>query len=44
MPLGMREILPESAQRQYGLIGFDPRGVGRSCPVSCHARRHALVY
>lgn len=35
MPLGMRESLPESAQRKYDLIGFDPRGVGRSSPVSC---------
>ncbi|MEU0383243.1 alpha/beta hydrolase [Streptomyces chartreusis] len=35
MPLDMREVLPESARRTYDLIGFDPRGVGRSSPVSC---------
>ncbi|MFI7020052.1 alpha/beta hydrolase [Streptomyces sp. NPDC050164] len=35
MPLELREVLPESAQRKYDLIGFDPRGVGRSSPVSC---------
>ena len=35
MPLGMRERLPESAQQKYDLIGFDPRGVGESSPVSC---------
>ncbi|SOR83907.1 Tripeptidyl aminopeptidase precursor [Streptomyces chartreusis NRRL 3882] len=35
MPLGMRESLPESARQKYDLIGFDPRGVGRSSPVSC---------
>lgn len=35
MPLGMRESLPESALQKYDLIGFDPRGVGRSSPVSC---------
>lgn len=35
MPLGMRESLPEPVQRTYDLIGFDPRGVGRSSPVSC---------
>ncbi|MFJ8467363.1 alpha/beta hydrolase [Streptomyces swartbergensis] len=35
MPLGMRESLPESALKKYDLIGFDPRGVGRSSPVSC---------
>ncbi|MFJ8717228.1 alpha/beta hydrolase [Streptomyces violaceus] len=35
MPLGLQESLPESAQRKYDLIGFDPRGVGRSSPVSC---------
>lgn len=35
MPLGLRETLPESAQQKYDLIGFDPRGVGESSPVSC---------
>ncbi|MFG2228334.1 alpha/beta hydrolase [Streptomyces sp. NPDC048644] len=35
MPLGMRERLPKSAQQKYDLIGFDPRGVGKSSPVSC---------
>jgi pimeloyl-ACP methyl ester carboxylesterase len=35
MPLDLKEVLPESAQRKYDLIGFDPRGVGRSSPVSC---------
>jgi pimeloyl-ACP methyl ester carboxylesterase len=31
----MQERLPESAQQKYDLIGFDPRGVGQSSPVSC---------
>ncbi|MDX3521781.1 alpha/beta hydrolase [Streptomyces scabiei] len=35
MPLGIQEMLPKAAQRKYDLIGFDPRGVGRSSPVSC---------
>ncbi|WSQ08659.1 alpha/beta hydrolase [Streptomyces sp. NBC_01231] len=35
MPLAMQENLPKSAQQKYDLIGFDPRGVGRSSPVSC---------
>ncbi|WP_327155857.1 alpha/beta hydrolase [Streptomyces tubercidicus] len=35
MPLGMQEKLPKSAQQKYDLIGFDPRGVGQSSPVSC---------
>ena len=35
MPLSMQEDLPESAQQKYDLIGFDPRGVGQSSPVSC---------
>ncbi|MFE7759827.1 alpha/beta hydrolase [Streptomyces sp. NPDC057438] len=35
MPLGMQGALPKAAQRKYDLIGFDPRGVGRSSPVSC---------
>jgi pimeloyl-ACP methyl ester carboxylesterase len=35
MPMGMRDRLPESARQKYDLIGFDPRGVGESSPVSC---------
>lgn len=35
MPLAMREGLPESARQKYDLIGFDPRGIGLSSPVSC---------
>jgi pimeloyl-ACP methyl ester carboxylesterase len=27
--------LPEEVKRQYDLIGFDPRGIGQSSPVSC---------
>ncbi|MFI1314189.1 alpha/beta hydrolase [Streptomyces albidoflavus] len=35
MPLGMQQMLPEAALATYDLIGFDPRGVGESSPVSC---------
>ncbi|MGV9855101.1 alpha/beta hydrolase [Streptomyces sp. NPDC003442] len=35
MPLQMKDMLPESARQSYDLIGFDPRGVGRSTPVTC---------
>ncbi|MER5970032.1 alpha/beta hydrolase [Streptomyces sp. NPDC002055] len=35
MPLSMKESLPRSGRQKYDLIGFDPRGVGRSSPVSC---------
>ncbi|MGW7090963.1 alpha/beta hydrolase [Streptomyces sp. NPDC054874] len=35
MPLSMAESLPTSARQKYDLVGFDPRGVGRSSPVSC---------
>ncbi|MEU2211814.1 alpha/beta hydrolase [Streptomyces hygroscopicus] len=35
MPLYMKDTLPEAAQQKYDLIGFDPRGVGRSSPVTC---------
>ncbi|GBQ03155.1 hypothetical protein SSP531S_46230 [Streptomyces spongiicola] len=35
MPLLMTSELPASVKKRYDLIGFDPRGVGRSSPVSC---------
>ncbi|MFJ9637702.1 alpha/beta hydrolase [Streptomyces sp. NPDC101178] len=35
MPLVLRKELPKSALRKYDLIGFDPRGVGDSSPVTC---------
>lgn len=35
MPLWMSDIMPQSVLDRYDLIGFDPRGVGRSVPVTC---------
>ncbi|MGW1891405.1 alpha/beta fold hydrolase [Streptomyces sp. NPDC002004] len=35
MPVMMKETLPKKVRDQYDLIGFDPRGVGRSSPVTC---------
>ncbi|ANP52556.1 alpha/beta hydrolase [Streptomyces griseochromogenes] len=35
MPAMMKVTLPEKVREQYDLIGFDPRGVGRSSPVTC---------
>ncbi|MFK4274364.1 alpha/beta fold hydrolase, partial [Streptomyces milbemycinicus] len=35
MPLYMKDTLPKAARQKYDLIGFDPRGVGRSSPVTC---------
>ncbi|MGP3980809.1 alpha/beta hydrolase [Streptomyces sp. KR80] len=35
MPLNMAAELPKSVKRHYDLVGFDPRGVGQSSPVSC---------
>ncbi|WP_217213319.1 alpha/beta hydrolase [Streptomyces sp. AC550_RSS872] len=32
-----RAKLPEKVRRSYDVIGFDPRGVGRSTPVDCGA-------
>ncbi|WEP00453.1 alpha/beta hydrolase [Streptomyces sp. FXJ1.172] len=35
MPVMMKEGMPKKVLDQYDLIGFDPRGVGRSSPVTC---------
>ncbi|GGW14854.1 hypothetical protein GCM10018980_62690 [Streptomyces capoamus] len=35
MPADMKDALPKKVREQYDLIGFDPRGVGRSTPVTC---------
>ncbi|MEU6672180.1 alpha/beta hydrolase [Streptomyces sp. NPDC046727] len=35
MPLMMKDVLPKNVRERYDLIGFDPRGVGRSSPVTC---------
>ncbi|MFF3215416.1 alpha/beta hydrolase [Streptomyces sp. NPDC002886] len=29
------KVIPDSVRRSFDLIGFDPRGVGRSAPVNC---------
>ncbi|MEW1928102.1 alpha/beta hydrolase [Streptomyces sp. NPDC088360] len=35
MPLELERQLPRQVKDRYDLIGFDPRGVGRSTPVQC---------
>ncbi|MFI2200356.1 alpha/beta fold hydrolase [Streptomyces sp. NPDC020192] len=35
MPVMMKDAMPKKVLEQYDLIGFDPRGVGRSSPVTC---------
>ncbi|MGG2461561.1 alpha/beta hydrolase [Streptomyces sp. RGM 3693] len=35
LPVDPAVKLPEKVKRQYDLIGFDPRGIGRSSPVGC---------
>jgi pimeloyl-ACP methyl ester carboxylesterase len=35
LPSALIQILPASVLDQYDLIGFDPRGVGHSTPVTC---------
>ncbi|MFC9388520.1 alpha/beta hydrolase [Streptomyces venezuelae] len=35
MPLYMTSELPAEVKERYDLIGFDPRGIGQSSPVSC---------
>ncbi|MBV6700531.1 alpha/beta hydrolase [Kitasatospora aureofaciens] len=35
VPTSAAKRLPQSVLDRYDLVGFDPRGVGRSTPVSC---------
>ncbi|MFB7057526.1 alpha/beta fold hydrolase, partial [Streptomyces vinaceus] len=35
LPLMMNELMPKDVRDQYDLIGFDPRGVGASTPITC---------
>ncbi|MFD8952219.1 alpha/beta hydrolase [Streptomyces xanthophaeus] len=35
LPVSVGAELPGEVKRRYDLIGFDPRGVGQSSPVSC---------
>ncbi|ARF59116.1 alpha/beta hydrolase [Streptomyces gilvosporeus] len=35
MPVMMNETMPKEVREHYDLIGFDPRGVGRSTPITC---------
>ncbi|MFB6840012.1 alpha/beta hydrolase [Streptomyces sp. NPDC056361] len=35
MPVWLAPMLSDDVKKRYDLIGFDPRGVGRSAPVSC---------
>ncbi len=35
MPLWMSMLMPQSILNQYDLIGFDPRFVGQSTPITC---------
>lgn len=35
LPLLAGEMMPQEVRDRYDLIGFDPRGVGASSPISC---------
>ncbi|MFF2951606.1 alpha/beta hydrolase [Kitasatospora sp. NPDC057965] len=35
MPVEMEPLLPAEVRERFDLIGFDPRGAGRSTPVGC---------
>ncbi|MFV0137892.1 alpha/beta hydrolase [Streptomyces sp. HMX87] len=42
MPLYLATELPAAVKKQYDLIGFDPRGVGRSSPLGCGLKESEL--
>lgn len=42
MPLLIAALAPDSLLDHYDLIGFDPRGVGQSAPVTCKLTRSQL--
>ncbi|MEV0220033.1 alpha/beta hydrolase [Streptomyces sp. NPDC050704] len=42
-PSGKGQKLPQEVRDAYDLIGFDPRGFGRSAPVSCGLERGDLA-
>ncbi len=35
LPSGLADVLPRQVLDRYDLIGFDPRGIGHSTPVTC---------
>ncbi|MFJ8914101.1 alpha/beta hydrolase [Amycolatopsis sp. NPDC102389] len=44
MPAGLRAAgMPSSVLDAYDIIGFDPRGIGRSTPVSCDLKPEQQV-
>ncbi|MFD9910640.1 alpha/beta hydrolase [Streptomyces sp. NPDC059063] len=44
LPLDFARGLPKKVREQYDMVGFDPRGVGRSTPVGCGLRGNDLTY
>ncbi|GAB3261848.1 alpha/beta hydrolase [Kineosporia babensis] len=43
-PTLMQEVLPKSVLSSYDVIGFDPRGMGASAPVTCDMTQEQLRY
>ncbi|MER5639805.1 alpha/beta hydrolase [Kitasatospora sp. NPDC002227] len=35
LPVDLAPVLPAQVREQFDLVGFDPRGVGRSSPIGC---------
>lgn len=35
LPVALETYLPQAVKERYDLIGFDPRGIGQSSPLSC---------
>ncbi|BBC30540.1 alpha/beta hydrolase [Streptomyces graminofaciens] len=41
-PVSLKQVVPKSVRDRYDLVGFDPRGMGASSPLSCGLTENEL--